>query len=512
MDSINNFAPPPMREPAISETAVKPPQGAVVSVEAAQPDSLPAEAASSQAPPPEILAETLLGYGYKVTEANKEMLRAMLEAGIPLTNENIGRMNQAMKLTGSSEKAIFMMQNNMRLTQANAAQLEGFVSGQSKISTQINNLLAAIEQLNDPTLAAQLKQILAGKGIRESAEHASKAEASQMATGDGATTKDGLMTQTSAATQIAENATNSPTPAGTQVAPQQTQATQNAATPQGQSSPQALASRQSGTESSSVLESPVSLKTGEGAGKIHNSGVSSNGGFGSDSGIGNGGVTAGNTASAVLGGSHQAQSSQSPYPSPPSNLLFSLADSTPQSIDRYLSNLREILTQLQATLSTRGEAPATARVLQEVRSLEAQIDFSSQIRNQIFVQLPLFHNGQQTQTSLHVYKDAKKSRSGGESSSALVALDTAAMGHFETYIQKHSRGIHCQFRLESDTIVQAVRNNIHQLSDLLRDSGYSLESFTFLPPGEPYTLLDTPKSITSSPTPMDEIPHFDECV
>jgi hypothetical protein len=177
-----------------------------------------------------------------------------------------------------------------------------------------------------------------------------------------------------------------------------------------------------------------------------------------------------------------------------------------------MNNLRQVLQQITATLSG-NDTPDVVRVLQEVRTLESQIDFSSQIRNQIYVQLPMYHNGEQTQTTLHVYKDAKKSNStSGETASALIALDTATMGHFETYVQKNARGINCQFRLESHEIVCAVRNNIHKLSELLKDSGYTLEAFSFLPAGEPYTLLDSPKTITNPTSEHGEILQLDMSV
>jgi hypothetical protein len=112
----------------------------------------------------------------------------------------------------------------------------------------------------------------------------------------------------------------------------------------------------------------------------------------------------------------------------------------------------------------------------------------------MFVQLPVFHNGQETQTALHVYRDAKKSaaQGGKSSSSALIALDTLNLGHFETYVQKTSQSVNCQFRLRDKHVEQLVRTHIHELEALLREYRYSLDAFSFLPQGEPYTLLDNP--------------------
>jgi len=116
----------------------------------------------------ERLTEVLQGYAMKATPENVAMLQLMLENGIPLTKENILHMNHALKLTQSPDKAMFMIQNNMRLTQANANQLNGLVSGQTNITSQLLNLLSAIEQLSDSALATQLKQIIANHGAQQS--------------------------------------------------------------------------------------------------------------------------------------------------------------------------------------------------------------------------------------------------------------------------------------------------------------------------------------------------------
>lgn len=465
------------------------------------PAQVPTETQSALA---EILAETLLSYGYKVTKENKAMLRLMLENGIPITKENIGRMNQALKLSGSSAKAMFLLHNNMRMTQANAAQLEGFVSGQTKITNQISNLLATVEQLNDPALAAQLKQILAGNtsgsaeiaGQTEAAQSVVNVEAavSQQTQQTAASLPPQSTAETAAFTQPTANQTAqpqttqdaSPTQQNTQQLLQthqpQAQTTQNGQATQPLQPAAAPPSAQAPAQQTQALQQAQAAQQG----------LSSS-------------PSQPQTSSQI-----SAQAPQTPQISSalPPNLLFHPEDSTPETINNYLNNLRETLTQVQQVLAGR-ETPDAARVMQESRALEAHIDFTSQIRNQLFIQLPMFHNNQQTLLNLHIYKDAKKSYGGGEGSSiALIALDTVSMGRFETYVQKNSRAVHCQFRLESDAIVETVRNNIHKLDLLLRDSGYSMESFSFLPQGESYTLLNNP---TENPAPKgDETPRFDE--
>ncbi|MCL2203863.1 MAG: DUF6240 domain-containing protein, partial [Defluviitaleaceae bacterium] len=120
----------------------------------------------------DVMTELLLNAGFKATEENLAMLKMLMDNGLPLTEKNITHMNQALKLTtprgGKPDpaKALFMVLNNMRLTTANAAQLNALASGQAKITSQIQHLIQAIHQVSDPDLAAQLTRILtvAGEG------------------------------------------------------------------------------------------------------------------------------------------------------------------------------------------------------------------------------------------------------------------------------------------------------------------------------------------------------------
>jgi hypothetical protein len=117
----------------------------------------------------------------------------------------------------------------------------------------------------------------------------------------------------------------------------------------------------------------------------------------------------------------------------------------------------------------------------------------AQIKNPLYIQIPILHNGQETQAALHILRNPKKEKSNRSGVSALIALDTAFMGLFETYVQKNASAVTCQFRLRDKEIEQLVRENIHKLEVMLREKHYSLSAFSFLPQGEPYTVLDSPK-------------------
>jgi hypothetical protein len=130
--------------------------------------------------------------------------------------------------------------------------------------------------------------------------------------------------------------------------------------------------------------------------------------------------------------------------------------------------------------------------------LADHIDFTSQQKNQLCVQVPLVINNQELNTTLYVNKDGSansgkgKNKNGG---TALVALDTTSLGHFETYIQRAAQSVSCQFRLESEQIAHLVRKNIHKLTGLLNQYNYKLDSFTFLIGEEPFAITKSLKEL-----------------
>jgi hypothetical protein len=214
-----------------------------------------------------------------------------------------------------------------------------------------------------------------------------------------------------------------------------------------------------------------------------------------------------------------SQPLQNPNAAPPP-LFFRLLGSAPADIDRYLNNLRDITSQIRRELTQAPELRVSnpdlpaARVLQEARILSDIVDFTAQIRNQLYVQLPLYHNGLETQATLHIYKDAKKIADGKkDTATALVALDTASLGRFETYIQKNDNAVHLCFRLDNLAVEQTVRDAIDQLEALLRNHNFSLAGFSFAKPGKPYTLLDSPVLFDEAShikTPAEPLPRFDK--
>lgn len=500
----------------------------------------------------EQLADILRSYGFKATDKNVSMLALMLENALPLTKENVVRMNQALKLTDSPEKALFLLQNGIRLTGANAAQLDGLVDGRIRVTEQINNLLNAISEIEDPALRTQLLRILSNvQGAQPSQTQAALAPQTQTLSAD-ANASPSLTTPAAPAPQTPVLSADMSPSAQPQTSPaplvqspisqiQTPQADSNTtstlmppsalapagSSPAGQSpfgqlpinpltegtatpvstpvstappgappiAPPAEPTALQQAIPAKAAEPPVSpAQSAEGsppadeAKPAHT--LSRDEAFTRES--------AELPDEWVARTAHENRTSPSAaHERAPLRLSYKLTDSTPADIDRYVNSLRDALSEAHKVLTEkRNDTPEVARTLKEIQTLTEHIDFVTQIKNQLFVQLPVYYNGQETHTALHVYKDAKTNKqSGDRSQSALIALDTASMGHFETYVQKRSRSVTCQFRLRDKKVEQLVRNHIHKLNALLGEFHYTLDAFSFLPPGEPYTLLDSPDDL-----------------
>jgi hypothetical protein len=178
----------------------------------------------------------------------------------------------------------------------------------------------------------------------------------------------------------------------------------------------------------------------------------------------------------------------------PARIAFQLQNSVPDDLDRFFNSLREAASQTQRILADAApKTPENARAAQQAQALTEHIDFVAQMKTMHYVQVPLFADGHDNTASLYIFKDGKRDRQNkGGARSALIALDTAYLGHFEAYVQKDGHSVNCQFRLRDEAVERLVRENIHKLDALLAEYRLSLAAYSFLPSGKPFTLLDTP--------------------
>ena len=525
-----------------------------------------------------LLTETLQLHGYKPTPENMQMLHKMLDAGVPLTKENIAHMHKAFKMTQNMDQALFLFQNQIPTTTKNAAHLNALAEGQFKITQQMGSLLEGVSQLQDASLKEKImklldsfngestlnaEQMLKALQAMKNAQSAQTAQSTQAPTASSA--EQALaQTQASAQTQAQAQAsaqaqapvkiipqratmplpmqaaaqastqastqapTQAPTPLPTPNAQIPTVPMPQQAAPAAAPAFGAAPTVQVATQAYSSFEAtaPAATPTQSPAGASADAPVSADASSSSAQPASAQPASASAQPASAQPAPAQSTSTlapaqpEAPQPAPqplpmptastptndpttplrtflplPPNLSFTLQNSTPANVEDFINNLRLLLAQAQAQiqqhLASNPGNSGTARVMSDLSALSEHIDFATQIKNQIFVQIPIAVGDQVFNTAMYVNKDGKNAKGDKKNAgSALVALDTAFLGHFETYVQKEGQAVHCQFRLETEDIENLVRANIHKLDSQLKEYRYALESFTFIVGDRPFTLLD----------------------
>ena len=525
-----------------------------------RPDAGQVSSKTAPAPPlPQtaLLLDTLQLYGFKPTDENIQMLTKMLDAGIPLTQENIVYMNKAYKLTQNIEQALFLLQNDKPATPKNAALLNALTEGQIKITRQITALLDEVAQLKDPSIKQAVIKLLDNIGnLPGSPETGHLQIQERPLPADRPPNQETPLTPVkitnmpkapagiplplsgtlpvnsplSANNTLLDVITQFSKPAQAQGAPlapalmaHQTAADPPLAAPaQNAVSAYAAFEAAAGSKPSvsigafaqvqqvessathqSVVEHPPAVDRPPIADRLPavDRPLIAGQQFASLQGEATQIITpdtpevlrtTGNEP--YVGSGLSAGSEQSALPDLQTKLSLPLQNI--QNADSFINSLREILNQVLAELAAiEANNPAglmdtgITRVRANIQTLIEYMDFTAQLRSQIFVQVPIIINEQIFNTALYVNKD-QNSKKNKNTSTALIALDTAFLGHFETYIQKNGQAVSCQFRLENEETEQLVRANIHKLDNLLKEHRFMLESFTFLIGDRPFTLLD----------------------
>jgi hypothetical protein len=177
-----------------------------------------------------------------------------------------------------------------------------------------------------------------------------------------------------------------------------------------------------------------------------------------------------------------------------------------EEIDNKLNLLREALSKAGTELAKDGSQP---RLRESVERLERTLDFFNDAKAMLFMQVPISVPGGEADAGLYVFGRKGHKGTQRKASSALLALDLEALGHFEAYIQRSGENVNCRFKAGEFTR-KAVETSIVNLSDRLRNKGFRLEAWSFLDETEPFTPLDTEPAADNAKKPLaDELINLD---
>lgn len=518
---VRGSAPPP------AGTEYAAPSQQAARAETAAP--LPSEIDAVKPPPivGERLAEMLLSFGLKASAENIAMLRLLYDNGHPLTKDNLLKLNHALKLAGEPDKAMFLFENQLKISASNLALLDGIVSGKAKITNMLDNLAQAVKGMRKtPDLMQKLEEILyrpkeplaelmqgltrRPQDVPRPLQPGQPAQSAQQPVQPGQPfqpvqpVKIERLTTMSALHKINIAHLGQFKPAGeTAAAPPEQLPGLPAARPvflkhlptPAEPTRTIQTTDQPARTDQPAQAPPDSLAGGETAGAKAEAPPAGEPGLAAIMPEIPANESPARAVPDAAGGETQpAQAGPRTF----DGLLLKPSEGNPQEITRYVAALRSRLVEIiQETRDAPG--PAAARVAAAAREIINHIDFAAQIRTQIYVQLP-YSMGQQD-VALHVFKDARKSKASDARgvTSAYISLDTLNLGHFEAYVQKKDKSVHCQFRLGSEEGARLVGENIERLGSLLEDFGLTLASHSCKQSDEVFTVLQKPEKPFAAP-------------
>ncbi len=169
---------------------------------------------------------------------------------------------------------------------------------------------------------------------------------------------------------------------------------------------------------------------------------------------------------------------------------FTLSEKgSPKQVEDFVNDLNEKLKEVH-TIASKSETEEMKQITKETTQIRENLNFNNQLKDFTYVQLPLVIHNHESQAELFVFKDKDTKNKKKETKSALISLDLAALGHFETYVQKKGNQVYLQFRVEDQNVESVVKSNLTTLNTLLSKHNYHLEGYQFKNMEEKFTVID----------------------
>ena len=424
--------------------------------------------------------------GLRPTPENRALVSALLLNGLAADKDSLVQLSRAMKLTeGDMAKALFLVQNELRPTAGHVETLNAFVSGEAKLGTQLQAVMAAAEALPEGDAKQAVLRILTAPSaaeqtldalFRQAAGQPEKALPSPIANPNPTSNIQGISTPVPSAGMQ---------PAQVQAAASPVQMAENskAALPLVKEQlvlafTQAIATGESGVLDLPRAEAIIRQVTGQTV-LLENA----DGAF---------------TKAAVrfvmrevaeeLPVRERAVLEKLAAPLSGKKLIFPHKESTREDVDRFLTEMRTTLAEAKAALTTRG-VPAEV-FTRAADAAENGVRFLQDMRNAVVVQLPILLNQKETTAELFVFRDKRRKSARNAAATALLALDEENLGRVEAYIRREEQSVSCQFRLQEKKTEALIRAEMHRLHAQLASVGFRLETVTYQPIDEPFGILD----------------------
>lgn len=452
----------------------------------------------------------------KPTQENIKLVNILLESNLPINKESLMSLSNVVKYSGAAElpKALFLLKNNILPTMPAMERLGEYINNNIKLSSQLEQLAKSIMEMPDGAEKQKLLAVLSeALGEAEATAGESPAEKTLQNAGKDGNTTDGLPQKAPNATETAANA-QAPTsanlaeqlkttPLGTEFfrtvfegAAEAAEHLKNHPLPkEAQQLLEASAGElkeQLGQLSESIKDGSITKEQATDLLKALPGGEKLVAALDTDDKLKSFLLTLAEKDGTLEESTQKATDARELIDRGAKKiaqrLSFSLDGAvSEEKLEKVFDGLKDKLSLIAKTLDGGKDAD---HIRQNMEDIKDNLKFVDRFKNDPFMQIPLVLNEQQKQAELFVFSGKHGKNKKKLSQSALLSLDLASLGHFETYIRRDDRSIACQFRLADEEISDLVRAHIDKLDALLKEKGYRLDNISFVQTDEKFTLSD----------------------
>ena len=377
------------------------------------------------------VSELLQSAGLTNTKQNTELIKTLITAGLPVNKQNLQRLNQASKLfSGDMPKSVFLVKNTIVPNEHNAAMLNGYTKREINLSHQISDLFVAAQELPESELKQEIMQILGG-GPEEPEKTPTKKPIAESLTPEKSASEKTVSAQPERPA-VKEGAELVPEKYVLRLEPE--------------------AEQEDAAVRNKTVTPKEALEPDE-----------------------DGFIRAERR--------ERAETERSPLAEASERRIFE------RETGSVLGELRKDIAKVKQLIeSSEVEVPRLERA---VDNAVENLKFLSEIKDSKYIQIPININAQSTNAEIFIFDDDKhvKSRLRG-SVNALLALDIAGIGHFESFIQKSENTLFMQFRVDNAQASELVSSNLPALEAMLASANMRLGGYSVITADEPFKLTD----------------------
>lgn len=425
------------------------------------------------------LTELLSSLHISGTEENMELILSLVKNKLPVSKENMQKLNQLVKLfkgdrenagamepTGTSlDKALFMIKNHMPLS--SYGKLERLLKGDSGLIKSFESILNTIESMPESPLKNALKAVFLEAGSEDTSPKPLMQEETGAIPDKALPQNDGSMPKESNKTQqfTSPSFNQEETPlAGKENLSVSLTANEDIA----------LESEKDGEDKSLLKES---IK--------HDKAISSEG--------------KDNTGKMIIdekeeilfslkkGGEQEKKLPEKMLSKEEALQKVFLKFESPEEINDLLNDLRiKALKAEEIMEKSGGQKDETGRI---INNFKENIEFLNEIKTCVYIPIPIHTSKGPMEGELYVFGEKAKKKK-GKAISALIALNTLNIGRVEAYIQKSGKNINIQFRMNHRNGMELLKKNTGLLGNLLKESGYTITALDVIEMEKAFNITD----------------------